>query len=260
MNQGNLNRNLFNFSQENAFQNVWKIAAIFSRPQRVLTYFCHGNIYILMWFVFMMTSQMETFSTLLALCAGNLPVTGEFPSQRPVTQNFDVLFDLRLNKRLNKQSIRRWFETPSHSLWRSCNIYISIPHQHSRPLLSYSCIDIFMLFKFAINECFDQETQFIEYLCAILVYHYYVHYFIWQIYTYSAKDIQNKTNWRCCTKYALSPIFQFYTKRFEYEFSVIRLEIMPVGHLLGHPGWGSNGPLLQARRRMLFSMGWELVL
>ena len=26
--------------------------------------------------------QMETFSALLALCAGNLPVTGEFPSQR----------------------------------------------------------------------------------------------------------------------------------------------------------------------------------
>ena len=44
---------------------------------------------------------METFSALLALCAGNSPVTGEFPTQRPVTRNFDVLFDLRLNKRLN---------------------------------------------------------------------------------------------------------------------------------------------------------------
>ena len=41
---------------------------------------------------------METFSALLALCAGNLPVTGDFPSQRPVTQNFDILFNLRLNK------------------------------------------------------------------------------------------------------------------------------------------------------------------
>ena len=38
--------------------------------------------------------QMETFSALLALCAGNSPVTGEFPSQRPVTQNFDVLLFL----------------------------------------------------------------------------------------------------------------------------------------------------------------------
>ena len=33
---------------------------------------------------------METFSALLALCAGNSPVTGEFPAQRPVTQSFDV--------------------------------------------------------------------------------------------------------------------------------------------------------------------------
>ena len=38
--------------------------------------------------------------------------------QRPVAQNFDVFFDLRLNKRLCKQSIRRWFETPLLSLWR----------------------------------------------------------------------------------------------------------------------------------------------
>ena len=47
---------------------------------------------------------METFSVLLALCAGNSPLTGEFPTQRPVTQSFDVFFDLRLNKQLNKQS------------------------------------------------------------------------------------------------------------------------------------------------------------
>ena len=43
--------------------------------------------------------QMETFSALLALCAGNSLVTGEFPAQRPVTRSFDVFFDLRLNKR-----------------------------------------------------------------------------------------------------------------------------------------------------------------
>ena len=33
---------------------------------------------------------METFSALLAFCAGSSPVTGEFPAQRPVTQSFDV--------------------------------------------------------------------------------------------------------------------------------------------------------------------------
>ena len=48
--------------------------------------------------------QMEAFSALLALCEGNSPVTGGFPSQRPVTRSFDVFFDLRLNKWLRKQS------------------------------------------------------------------------------------------------------------------------------------------------------------
>ena len=37
---------------------------------------------------------METFSALLAICAGNSPVHGEFPAQRPVTRNFDVYFDM----------------------------------------------------------------------------------------------------------------------------------------------------------------------
>ena len=44
---------------------------------------------------------MEAFSTLLAICVGNSPVPGEFPAQRPVTQSFDVFFDLGLNKRLS---------------------------------------------------------------------------------------------------------------------------------------------------------------
>ena len=41
---------------------------------------------------------MGAFSALLAICAGNSPVTGEFPAQRPVTRSFDDFFDLRLNK------------------------------------------------------------------------------------------------------------------------------------------------------------------
>ena len=48
--------------------------------------------------------QMKQFSALLALCVGNSPVTGEFPSQRPVTRSCDTFFHLRLNKRLSKQS------------------------------------------------------------------------------------------------------------------------------------------------------------
>ena len=46
---------------------------------------------------------MEIFSALLAICAGNSPVTGEFPAQRPVARSFDGFFDLRLNKRLSNK-------------------------------------------------------------------------------------------------------------------------------------------------------------
>ena len=65
--------------------------------------------------------QMETFSALLAICAGNSPVPGEFPTQRPVTWSFDIFFDLRLNKRLSKQSWGWWLETPSRPLRRHRN-------------------------------------------------------------------------------------------------------------------------------------------
>ena len=37
---------------------------------------------------------MEIFFALLALCEMNSPVTGEFPSQRPVKLSSDVFFDL----------------------------------------------------------------------------------------------------------------------------------------------------------------------
>ena len=44
---------------------------------------------------------METFSALMAICAVNSTVTGEFPAHRPVTRSFDIFFDLRLNKQLS---------------------------------------------------------------------------------------------------------------------------------------------------------------
>ena len=64
---------------------------------------------------------METFSALLAICAGNSPVPGEFPTQRPVTRSCDVFFYLRLNKRLSKHSWGWWLETLSRPLWRHLN-------------------------------------------------------------------------------------------------------------------------------------------
>ena len=72
--------------------------------------------------------QMETFSALLAICAGNSPVPGEFPTQRPVTRSFNVFFDLHLNKRLSKQSCAWWFEMLSHPLWRHRNAVKAFEH------------------------------------------------------------------------------------------------------------------------------------
>ena len=61
---------------------------------------------------------MERFSALLAICAENSPVPGEFAAQRPVTRTFDLC----LNKRLSKQLWGWWFETLSSPLWRHSNV------------------------------------------------------------------------------------------------------------------------------------------
>ena len=89
---------------------------------------CHDVMVV--WFEYSISwrrHQMETFSALLAICAGNSPVTGEFPAQRPVTRSFDIFFDLCLNKRLSKQSWGWWFETSSRSLWRQSNVINLLP-------------------------------------------------------------------------------------------------------------------------------------
>ena len=77
---------------------------------------------------------METFSALLAICVENSPVTGEFPTQRPVTRSFDVFFDLRLNKRLSKHWRGWWFETPLVQIM-ACRLANAKPL--SKPMLKY---------------------------------------------------------------------------------------------------------------------------
>ena len=58
--------------------------------------------------------QMETFSTLLAFCAGISPVNSPHKGQ----WRGALMFSL---KRLSKQWWGWWFEMPSHSLWCHCN-------------------------------------------------------------------------------------------------------------------------------------------
>ena len=110
-----------------------------------LTSMC-GNF---LWFVLpWWHHQMETFSLLLALSAGNSPVVS--PHKGPVTQSLDVFFDLHLNKRLNKQSSRRWFEMPLRSLWRhynaemTTNVIRKLEMGISRYILWFLCISDFM--------------------------------------------------------------------------------------------------------------------
>ena len=82
--------------------------------------------------------QIETFSALLAICAGNSPVPGEFPTQR---RSFDVFFDLRPNKRLSKHSLGWWIETLSPPLWRHLNVVgfrLFVPRPLAK-LMVYRC-------------------------------------------------------------------------------------------------------------------------
>ena len=104
--------------------------------------------------------QMEAFSALLALCAGEFTVPGEFPAQRPVTWSFDVFFDLRVNKRLSKQPRGWWLETPSWSLWRHRNdIRRHDAHATSlelRKLSATSCKRNFrMHFFYIVSNCWQ---------------------------------------------------------------------------------------------------------
>ena len=50
----------------------------------------------------MMTSSNGNIFRVTGPVCGEFTGPGEFPAQRPVTRNFDVFFDLRLNKRLSK--------------------------------------------------------------------------------------------------------------------------------------------------------------
>ena len=70
--------------------------------------------------------QMKTFSALLAFCAGNSPVTGEFPSQRPVTRSFDFFLWSAPKQTLVQTIETPVIETPSCSLWCHCNGHRSL--------------------------------------------------------------------------------------------------------------------------------------
>ena len=92
----------------------------------------------------MTSSNRNNFRVTGPLCR-EFTGTGEFPTQKPVTRSFDVFFDLRLNKRLSKQSWGWWFETPSWSLWRQCNAMPFVCRCLSQLYWPWFCCYIYML-------------------------------------------------------------------------------------------------------------------
>ena len=85
--------------------------------------------------------QTETFPMSLALCEGNPPVTGGFPSQRPLKWSFAFFYGVRLNKPLSKQSRCRWIERSWRSLWRHGNV----PHKSSSSRADFLCYLLLLL-------------------------------------------------------------------------------------------------------------------
>ena len=104
----------------------------------------------------MMTSSNGNIFRVTGPLWGEFTGPGEFPSQRPVTRSFDVFFDLRLNKRLSKQSWGWWFETPAWSLWRHRNVLAPfVINAHCYVLLSFSMISSVLKWRLFLSlPCF----------------------------------------------------------------------------------------------------------
>ena len=123
---------------------------------------------------------------------GNSPVTGEFPAQRPVTQSFGVFFDLRLNKRLSKQSWGWQFETPSRPLWRHCNEMCEISMWNNALLeLNFYLVMKIVLFRSEPNYSnLNWKSKTIFQLCVLI--ECMVRYL--PIYTYHTSENRLKQN------------------------------------------------------------------
>ena len=62
--------------------------------------------------------DMEPFSALLGTCEEIHRPPVDSPHKEPVMRTFDILYYVRLNKYLDKQSISWWFETSQWVRWR----------------------------------------------------------------------------------------------------------------------------------------------
>ena len=113
------------------FHKKWHFYLVMSwwrcvEAQWSLCYYIPSDHKFLFSFNMMTSSNGNVFCVTGPLCGeftGQrwIPLASEFPSQRPVMQSFDDFFDLRLNKRLSKQSWGWGFEMPLYPLWHHRN-------------------------------------------------------------------------------------------------------------------------------------------
>ena len=102
-----------------------------------MQYICLGMCEIALWSV-QSSSMMTPWNGNIFRVTG--PLCGEFTGHRwiPLTKASDAelcwfLYVPRLNKRFSKHSRRRWFKTPSRSLWRHCNVNCCYDNRTRRP-------------------------------------------------------------------------------------------------------------------------------
>ena len=127
---------------------------------------------------------MQTFLRYWPLVS---PVTGEFPSQRPVTWTFDISFDLCLTKRLSNQSRRWWFETPLSLLWRHWNVFTSLCCLFWKPLTWHMCGFYWNYwFKYIVSRVlcmYSAENKVTTIIVVMIDYHLNLTSFRWSLRT-----------------------------------------------------------------------------
>ena len=143
------NHKTINTAKRNDSDNSWDVLCMFSTSLKLT--------------MSMMTSSNGNIFRVTGLLCGEFTGPGEFPSQRPVTRSFDVFSDLRLNKRLSKQSQGWWFQTQSRSLWRYCNALLFCTwcglHFGNFPNVYHSNISIWLLLTDANFVPHDGDTS-----------------------------------------------------------------------------------------------------
>ena len=103
----------------------------------------------------MMTSSSGNIFGLTSLLCGEFTCHRWIPRKKVSDAELWFFFDLRLNKRLSKQSQGWWFETPPRSLWRHCNDTVWYIIGRTLVLYSRSCITFASFLRHKFSRDFE---------------------------------------------------------------------------------------------------------